>query len=218
MGDGEEKNAVYPIGVDMRGRRVVVVGGGPVAERRARGLLSSGAAVTLVAPGVTPELARMASEGQLRWVERLAIAEDMQGSAFVFLATDDEKANAELNAAARAAGALVSRADKGGEGDFVVPMLLRQESLTVAVFGGGTSPAFSRWLTRRIETAVGPEVLEFSRIVADARQRILAMSGLPQERRAELIRRVVEGDVFETLEQKGREAAERLIAEILDAA
>ncbi len=61
-----------------------MVGGGPVAERRTRGLILGGAAVTLVAPEVTPELARMAAEERLRWIERRAVAEDVQGSTWWF--------------------------------------------------------------------------------------------------------------------------------------
>ena len=67
----------YPITLDLSGRRVLVVGGGPVASRRTAGLLAAGAAVEVVAPWVTEDLRDAAEDGRLVWHERDYLVGDL---------------------------------------------------------------------------------------------------------------------------------------------
>src|SRR4028119_2452275 len=81
---GSENAVLYPLFMDVAGRRCVVVGGGGVASRKARGLLGSGARVTVVAPEVAPEIGTMGVK-----VERRPCAPgDLAGAALAFAATD----------------------------------------------------------------------------------------------------------------------------------
>jgi uroporphyrin-III C-methyltransferase / precorrin-2 dehydrogenase / sirohydrochlorin ferrochelatase len=67
----------YPLTLDVTGRRVVVVGGGPVAARRARSLLDAGALVEVISPWVCEDLADLGGAGALRWLEREYVAGDL---------------------------------------------------------------------------------------------------------------------------------------------
>lgn len=207
----------FPVGLVLAGRPVVMVGGGEVAERRVGKLIECGARVTVVAPEVTERLRELAVAGAIRWEPRPAIPDDVRHADLVFLATNRDDVNRDLAAEARRAGALVNRADRSGEGDFLVPMTTSVAGLTVAVHGGGASPAFSRWVARRVEQALGPEVEEFGRLITEARRQILAMESLSQPERAERLRRLVEGDLFEVLVRDGRQAARCRAEELLNA-
>ncbi|MDW8405378.1 precorrin-3B C(17)-methyltransferase [Chloroflexus sp.] len=119
----------------------VVIGGGPVGERKVRGLLAAGFPVRLISPTATAQLAAWAAEGRLIWEQRAYQAGDLAGARLVFAATNDRAVNARIAAAASAAGALCNVADAPDEGDFHVPAVHRSGELTIAVSSHGTAPA-----------------------------------------------------------------------------
>ena len=135
----------YPVFLDLTGLPVLVVGGGPVALRKATGLFEAGAAVTVVAPDVVDGVAEIAT------VERRAYAtDDLTGMRLVFTATDDPAVNAQVAADARAAGVFVNSADDPDNCTFILPAIARRGSLTVAVSTGGVSPALASRLRDEI--------------------------------------------------------------------
>ena len=145
---GSENAVLYPLFMDVSGRRCVVVGGGGVASRKARGLLASGACVTVVSPVVSPEIESMDVT-----VERRPYAPgDLAGAALAFAATDRREVNAAVAREARDNGIPVNVADRPAEGDFALPSVLRRGGLQVAVSTGGASPT----LARRVRDALEP--------------------------------------------------------------
>src|SRR3954469_23211799 len=87
---------VYPVGLRLAGRRVVVVGGGQVAHRRVAGLLDAGADVTVVSPQVTPALESLVASGGLTLVPRRYESGDLDGAWYAVAATDDPQVNAAV--------------------------------------------------------------------------------------------------------------------------
>ncbi len=125
----------FPIMLKVRGRKCVVVGGGPVAVRRARALAEAGGEVVVVAMEADPELVGIAVAVHLR----KATEKDLDGAMLVVLATGDVGTNERLAEAARVRGVLVNRADAGDEGDFAVPAHKHVGPVTVAVHTSGVS-------------------------------------------------------------------------------
>ena len=104
----------YPLTLDLAGRRVVVVGSGPVAARRAGGLLEAGAAVDLIAPFVCEDLAGLASAGRVSWQDRDYVAGDLlqpEPAWLVHTATGDPLVDAQVAREADAARIWCVRAD-----------------------------------------------------------------------------------------------------------
>jgi uroporphyrin-III C-methyltransferase/precorrin-2 dehydrogenase/sirohydrochlorin ferrochelatase len=126
----------YLVGLDLAGRRVVVVGGGSVAQRRLGGLLSSGADVEVVAPAVTPAVEAMATAGELHWTARGYRAGDLDGAWYAIACTDDSAVNAEVGGEAQARRVFCVRADDSPQGSAVTPAVGRHGGLIVGVLAG----------------------------------------------------------------------------------
>jgi len=135
----------------LDGRPCVVVGGGPVATRKAEALLACGAQVRLVAPTASPAARALAATGRLCWHTRSYSQADLDGAFLVIAATDDARVNAQVAADARARRVLVARADGGDDGDFESGAVARRGDLQVAITTTGRAPAFAAWLRERIE-------------------------------------------------------------------
>ena len=129
--------AVYPVGLRLLGRRVVVVGGGQVAHRRVAGLLDARARVTVISPVVTPALEALVAPGSLTWVARRYRAGDLDGAWYVVAATDDPEVNAAVAKEAERSRIFCARADDRAASSVWTPAVGRQGDLVVGVHGGG---------------------------------------------------------------------------------
>ena len=148
-----EGTVLYPIFLNLDGKRCVVVGGGAVANRKARKLLQARAEVVAISPEVKPELESVATE-----VRRRPYREgDLEGASLVFAATNRREVNAAVTREARGRGIPVNVADEPSEGDFALPSVLRRGQLQVAVSTGGASPTLARRVRYELESAFGSE-------------------------------------------------------------
>ncbi|NMI01796.1 uroporphyrinogen-III C-methyltransferase [Pseudonocardia sp. K10HN5] len=127
----------YLVGLDLAGRRVVVVGGGQVAQRRVARMIAAGAVVEVVAPEVTPAVEGMASAGELAWTERRYTDGDLDGAWYVLACTDDPAVNAAVGAEAERRRVFCVRADDGAAGTAVTPAVGEYDGLTVGVLARG---------------------------------------------------------------------------------
>ena len=151
----------YPIFLDVRGRRAVVVGGGKVAERKVRKLLRAGAVVRVISPELTPGLDRLGREHKIHVTRRRFRKGELSRSRanarsplLVFAATDDPAAQFAVRRDARAAGALVNVADNADDCDFIVPASFTRGDLHVAISTSGTGPALARFLRQRLSVEI----------------------------------------------------------------
>ena len=123
----------YPVAVMLRGRRVLVVGGGHVSQRRVPGLLTAGADVHVVSPVVTPALEGLALGGEITWHEREFEAADVDGAWYVVAATDRREVNETVSEAAEQQRIFCVRADDGTRATAWTPATGRHDGLTLAV-------------------------------------------------------------------------------------
>jgi uroporphyrin-III C-methyltransferase/precorrin-2 dehydrogenase/sirohydrochlorin ferrochelatase len=128
---------IYPIGLRLAGRKVVVVGGGVVGTRRVRALIEVGARVVVISPAVTDELASLADAGEIELFERGFEPGDLAGAWLVHTATGIAAVDAAVSAEADAAQILTVNAAEAEKSTAWVPAIARDGSLTVAAFGGG---------------------------------------------------------------------------------
>src|SRR4051794_5126308 len=130
-----EDRPPYPSGLRLAGRRVVVVGGGQVAQRRIPGLLAADAQVVVVSPRVTPAIEGQVIAGEVTWVERGFRDDDLADTWYVIAATDDPGVNEEVGKAAEVGRVFCVRSDDGTSATAWTPAVGRYDGLTVAVLG-----------------------------------------------------------------------------------
>ena len=150
---------MYPISLDLRGRRVLVVGGGPVAARRVSGLLAAGAQIHVVAPYVLEDIRELASAGRVQWLAREYADGDLRGAWLVHSCADSRDVNAAVAAAADAAGVWCVRADDATASAAHTPAVTRAGAITVAVSAGGdpgTAKAVRDAIALQLETGTLP--------------------------------------------------------------
>jgi siroheme synthase-like protein len=158
----------------VRGRRVVVVGGGRIAARKIEPLLDLGAVVTVVAPRVGDQVRAWAGEGRLELVERPFAAGDLAGAWLVFTATDDAAVNAAVAAEGDAERVWVNSADDPANCSFTLMSVIRRADLVVAVGTGGRSPALAAHVRRQLAEEFGPEYETLLEVLSDAREGLRA--------------------------------------------
>jgi uroporphyrin-III C-methyltransferase/precorrin-2 dehydrogenase/sirohydrochlorin ferrochelatase len=125
----------YPSGLRLAGRRVVVVGGGQVAQRRVPGLLAAGAEVVVVSARITPAIEGQVLAGEIAWVERGFVDDDLADTWYVIAATDDPGVNEQVSKAAEARRVFCVRSDDGTSATAWTPAVGRYDGLTLAVLG-----------------------------------------------------------------------------------
>lgn len=139
--------------MNLENRRCVVVGGGEVADRKARKLLQARADVIVVSPEVKPGIESVAVETHRREYE----PGDLSGAFLAFAATDSREVNAAVAREAKERGVPVNVADAPSDGDFTLPSTLRRGRMQISVSTGGASPTLARDVRKRLEGRFPPE-------------------------------------------------------------
>ncbi len=193
--------------------RCVVVGGGPVAERKVEALLESGAFPTIVSPSLTDHLRDLAQAGRLEHIARVFHSGDLAGAALAVAATGDRDVNAAVAREARCANLLVNVVDDPDAGNFTTMGAVRRGDLLLAVSTGGTSPALAALIRRRLAAAFGPEYGELLALLGALRRGTARQ--LPADARGRLWRRLASEKVLRWLRNGRRSRVEAYVDELL---
>ncbi|THB75704.1 MAG: bifunctional precorrin-2 dehydrogenase/sirohydrochlorin ferrochelatase [Desulfobulbaceae bacterium] len=149
--------AVYPVNIEMAGRRCLVVGGGKVAARKLVALLDAGAIVEVVSPRICSGMATVVESRGVTYHQRIYRPTDLTGHFMVFAATDNPDVQKQILQDAKRAGVLLNCADMPEDCDFQLPARLSHHDLLVTISTSGASPAFSTRVRDLIKEVIGPE-------------------------------------------------------------
>ncbi len=159
----------YPVYLNLRNRRCIVVGGGAEAERKAQGLLDCGAKVTVISSEVTPALRDLAVRKLIDWELRDYQQGDLEGA---FLATSengDARIYQEVAAEAEERGILVNVNDVTALCNFIAPAVVRRGEVAFAISTAGLSPALARRLREELETNPILQWADMAEMISDVR-------------------------------------------------
>jgi precorrin-2 dehydrogenase/sirohydrochlorin ferrochelatase len=190
----------FPLFIELRNRKVLVVGGGQVAERKVASLLQAQATVTVVAPDLTPHLKQLAASGSIRALRRKFEEADLQDAVLVISATDDTETQERVAALARAHGILINTVDQPRLCDFIVPSVVRHGDVIAAISTSGKSPALAAALRARVENVITKDAARAAKLLGAIRTEVHArFTDTTQRKKA--FERIVESGILEWISQ-----------------
>jgi siroheme synthase-like protein len=171
---------IYPVGLVVKGRRCLVVGGGRVAARKIAGLLACGAAVTVVAPEVHVAIGYLTDTGAIAAIDEPPLDVQIRpyapgeaaGYLLVIAATGVVEVDDVVYHDAQAAGIWINVADDPARCSFVLPAVARDGAVSVAVSTAGASPALAGWLRDLVVEALGPGMGDLAALLDEGRRRV----------------------------------------------
>jgi siroheme synthase-like protein len=203
----------YPVNLHLAGRLAVVVGGGPVAARKARGLLACGARVRVVAPSICRQILSSNADK----VTEPFHEDHVEGAFLVVAATGVRAVDERVAAVAAERRTPVLVAGRPELSDFTLPAVGDKGPVRVTVSTGGASPALSALLRDRIMETVSEAEVAAARLAGELRLAVKQALPPGPERRA-LLRRLGSRELIELLATKGRVATEMTISSWLSEA
>ncbi|MCD6618503.1 siroheme synthase CysG [Aeromonas veronii] len=172
-----------PIFCRLDNKPVLLVGGGEVAERKARLLLDAGAQLTVVAPELDPELAELAANGSIEWLAGEFASEQLAGKWLVVAATDRREVNALVYQSANQARIFANVVDDPKRSSFIMPSIIDRSPLMVAISSGGKAPVLARLLREKLEALLPQHLGAVATFAGSLRDRVKARFASMGERR-----------------------------------
>ncbi len=201
---------LYPVFVDISGRRVVIAGGGKVALRKAKTLLDANAKITLISPEITPELRKLLSNGQIEWKDRQYQNGDLKDAWLVIAACNNTRINQLIFEEATQRHIFCNVVDKPELCSFQVPALIQKQKLQIAISTAGQGPILAKKLRNRLETIVSDTYGEFLEKLAAIRSKLKEKYPHNQTKRAELLNLLIDEQILDLLEKQQTEKMETL--------
>lgn len=180
--------------LSLRGRAVLVLGGGAEAAEKVPRLLAAGARVTLVSQAAEPALVALAQTGELTWFGRTFLDSDVYGARVVLLTEIDEPCARALRALADRHHFWLCTLDQPAFSDFFLVSTFTRGPVQIAISTGGRAPLLARRLRQALERGLDERFGEFARSFAELRARV---RGLTKGARSEVLERALSGFAME---------------------
>jgi siroheme synthase-like protein len=205
----------YPIYLNLKGKRVIVIGGGEVAERKVESLLGTEAAVLVISPEATERLDLLAREKHITLLRRAYQPGDCAGATLVLSATSDPELSRAVFEEASAGGVLVNTADQPALCDFIMPAVVRRGDIAIAISTGGASPGLAARIRLKISQVIGPEYALLATLLSEARPEIRRRIPTEEARKA-LHYKILDSDIMNRLKLNDTAGARRLLREMME--
>ncbi|MBO0408503.1 siroheme synthase CysG [Aeromonas hydrophila] len=203
-----------PIFCRLDNKPVLLVGGGEVAERKARLLLDAGAQLTVVAPELDPELAELAANGSIEWLAGEFAPAQLTGKWLVVAATERREVNALVYQSANQARIFANVVDDPKRSSFIMPSIIDRSPLMVAISSGGKAPVLARLLREKLEALLPQHLGAVAAFAGSLRERVKARFASMGERRR-FWERLLGADRLEQALARGDSASANQLADSL---
>ena len=167
--------AYYPVFIDVRDRRCVVVGGGNIGEEKVQKLLECGASVVVISPEINDGVREMADDDKVTWVPREYAHGDLEGAFIAIAATDETRVNTQIAGEARQRNVLLNVVDVTHLCTFIAPSVARRGEVTIATSTGGASPALARKFREELSRSRLIEYADLAPLLSEARTELKRM-------------------------------------------
>ncbi|MDP2861732.1 MAG: bifunctional precorrin-2 dehydrogenase/sirohydrochlorin ferrochelatase [Desulfobacterales bacterium] len=204
----------YPVNLDIRNRKCLVVGGGDVGTRKVMTLIECGAVVTVVSPEAGEKLLGLAESGTIALKKRSYAGSDLEGMFLVICATDDEELNRQVGRDAGKFNMLCNIADRPEACNFILPALVKRGDLVIAVSTSGKSPAFAKKIRKALEKQYGVEYADFLKLMGAIRKKLLSNSHEPEAHKP-LFEKIINKDIVQLIKNNDTDKIDSVLFEVL---
>jgi precorrin-2 dehydrogenase/sirohydrochlorin ferrochelatase len=204
----------YPVFLDLKGKKVVVVGGGEVATRKVQTLLQCGASVDVVGRRLKDKLKGQGDREEIRYLGGEFREGHLEDAFLVIAATDDESLNRRIGGAAQQRGILFNAVDQPADCTFIVPSIVNRGDLLIAISTSGKSPALAKKIRQQLESQFGREYEMFLKIMGRIREEVLSL-GLVQTENSRIFQEVIDAGMLGAVLRLDRDAVTSKLKGIL---
>lgn len=204
----------YPVNLDIRNRKCLVVGGGAVGTRKVMTLLDCGAKVTVVSTDVAEKLQELSDSDIIKLEKRPFQVSDLDEMILVMGATDNQEINREIYSEAERLGILCNIADRPEDCNFILPAIVNRGDLIIAISTSGKSPAFAKKMRKDLEKEFGTEYAEFLKLMGEIRNKLLSEDHEPEAHK-HLFEQLIKRDLVKMIKDRDIAAVNSLLFEIL---
>lgn len=172
MKDRKARQIFYPLFLNIKDKKCVIVGGGEVSYRKIKGILNCGAKIIVISPEFNKKILRIAKDKPIKLIKRRYRKTDINGASIVIAATGNKELNKRISEDSKKVGALVNVVDDIRRSDFISPSFFRRGNLTIAISTGGKSPIIAKKIRERIEESFSDEYKILINLVGDIRSQL----------------------------------------------
>ena len=163
----------YPIFLNLKGTKCVIVGGGRVAERKCSAIMRTGAMITVISPKITGRITQYKEKGLIRHLRRNYRSGDIKSAFIVIAATGSLETNKRIAEDAISLNKLLNVVDTPSLCNFIVPSVFNRGMLTIAISTGGASPALAKVIRKELQRLYGPEYSGYLKLLKIARSKVM---------------------------------------------
>ncbi|MGP5793253.1 uroporphyrinogen-III C-methyltransferase [Psychrobacter celer] len=162
----------FPLFFKLENRKVLIVGGGDVALRKADLLSRAGAAITILAPDISTEIQALLSDDKHELIYKNYNKSYMTGARVIIAATDDETLNHQIHADATALNIPVNVVDTPHLCDFIFPAIVDRNPIIIGISSNGKAPVLARLLRARLETLIPQGYGKLAKLAGEFRSEV----------------------------------------------
>lgn len=203
----------YPVFLNLKLKKCLVVGGGQVAERKIQALARCEADIYVVSPTLTPILQNMAEQKRIKYRQGYYDSADLEGAFLVISATNNEKTNTAVTGDCASRNIMVNVVDDPPRCSFFVPSVVHRGALKLAISTGGSSPSLAKTIRIHLEKDFGPEFADFIDFLGDIRQQVLDRIPDPYRRKS-ILRNLMDETTLEMVKQGDVEKAKERVKNV----
>lgn len=213
----KQKNSrrYFPLLLNIEGKKCLVIGGGKVAYRKAKIMLSFGAKITVIAPQISSAIKSLARNQHLTLKQRKVKRTDLRGAELIFAATDDPELNARIATWAKADSIPINVVDAPDLCTFIMPAILQRGALQITISTAGEFPALAQKIRNQLALLFPSDFAPFLKLLGKYRRRIIKLNYDKQTKQI-LLSRLCDDNLYKLFIKHGRKAAEKFIARLLE--
>lgn len=204
----------YPVCLDVRGRKCLVVGGGSVGTRKVEMLVRCGAAVDVISDSFSDKLITMSDTVSVRLLNKEYEESDLDGVFLVIGSTDNHQLNLMIGEHAGQRNILCNIADNPEGCNFILPSVVNRGDLSIAVSTSGKSPAFAKRLRKELSEQFGDEYAVFLHLMGAVRKTLLLQNHDPEGHK-QLFVKLIEGGLLDLIKTNNTTGIDSLLLNVL---